>query len=137
VVGYEASGRIIDAMTGFRERGFHGSQAAIFSATVAAARLLHLDAEQMTHAIALTATSTSGLAKAADTSVAREYHAGMATMSGIQAVRAGLPGRGAHPRNEARVFRNPRRRPRCGGGGTRDPGPRRLLGHRHRHGGKA
>jgi 2-methylcitrate dehydratase PrpD len=26
VVGYEASGRIIDAMTGFRERGFHGSQ---------------------------------------------------------------------------------------------------------------
>ncbi len=54
VVGYEASTRIIDAMTGFRERGFHGSQAAIFSATVAAARLLHLDVEQMTHAIALT-----------------------------------------------------------------------------------
>jgi 2-methylcitrate dehydratase PrpD len=80
VVGYEASGRIIDAMTGFRERGFHGSQAAIFSATVAAARLLHLDAEQTTHAIALTATSSSGLAKAANTSVAREYHAGMATM---------------------------------------------------------
>src|ERR1700730_1144837 len=25
VVGYEAAGRIIDAMTGFRERGFHGS----------------------------------------------------------------------------------------------------------------
>src|ERR1041384_825010 len=89
VVGYEASGRIIDAMTGFRERGFHGSQAAIFSATVAAARLLHLDAEQTTHAIALTATSSSGLAKAADTSVAREYHAGMATMAGIQAGRAG------------------------------------------------
>ena len=57
VIGYEASGRIIDAMTGFRERGFHGSQAAIFSATAAAARLLHLDAEQTTHAIALTATS--------------------------------------------------------------------------------
>src|ERR1700758_4674921 len=67
VVGYEASGRIIDAMTGFRERGFHGSQAAIFSATGAAARLLHLDAEQTTHAIALTATSPSGLAKAANT----------------------------------------------------------------------
>ena len=53
VTGYEASGRIIDAMTGFRERGFHGSQAAIFSAAVAAARLLHLDAEQTTQAIAL------------------------------------------------------------------------------------
>ena len=65
VIGYELAGRIIDGMPGFRERGFHGSQAAIFSATVAAARLLHLDAEQTTHAIALTATSSSGLAKAA------------------------------------------------------------------------
>jgi 2-methylcitrate dehydratase PrpD len=98
VVGYEASGRIIDAMTGFRERGFHGSQAAIFSATVAAARLLHLDAEQTTHAIALTATSSSGLAKAADTSVAREYHAGMATMAAIQAVRAAQRGYKAEER---------------------------------------
>jgi 2-methylcitrate dehydratase PrpD len=98
VVGYEAAGRVIDAMPGFRERGFHGSNAAIFSATVAAARLLHLDAEQLTHAIALTATSTSGLAKAADTSVAREYHAGMATMSGIQAVRAAQRGYRAEER---------------------------------------
>jgi 2-methylcitrate dehydratase PrpD len=92
VIGYEASGRVIDAMPGFRERGFHGSQAAIFSATLAAARLLHLDAEQTTHAIALTATSSSGLAKAADTSVAREWHAGMATMAAIQAVRAAQRG---------------------------------------------
>src|SRR5438105_6422791 len=92
VVGYEAAGRVIDAMTGFRERGFHGSNAAIFAATVAAARLLRLNADQMTHAIALAATSTGGLAKAADTSVAREYHAGMATMSGIQAVRAAQRG---------------------------------------------
>lgn len=98
VAGYEASGRIIDAMTGFRERGFHGSQAAIFSATVAAARLLHLDAEQTTHAIALTATSSSGLAKAADTSVAREWHAGMATMAAIQAVRAAQRGYKAEER---------------------------------------
>jgi 2-methylcitrate dehydratase PrpD len=92
VVGYELAGRIIDGMPGFRERGFHGSNAAIFAATGAAARLLRLDAEQVTHAIALTATSTGGLAKAADTSVAREYHAGMATMSGIQAVRAAQRG---------------------------------------------
>jgi 2-methylcitrate dehydratase PrpD len=98
VIGYEAAGRIIDAMPGFRERGFHGSNAAIFAATAAAARLLRLDAEQTTHAIALTATSTSGLAKAADTSVAREYHAGMATMSGIQAVRAAQRGYRAEER---------------------------------------
>jgi len=92
VVGYETAGRVIDAMTGFRERGFHGSNAAIFAATGAAARLLRLNADQTTHAIALAATSTGGLAKAADTSVAREYHAGMATMSGIQAVRAAQRG---------------------------------------------
>src|SRR5216683_2307627 len=98
VVGYELAGRIIDAMTGFRERGFHGSNAAIFAATGAAARLLRLDAEQTTHAIALAATSTGGLAKAADTSVAREYHAGMATMSGIQAVRAAQRGYKAEER---------------------------------------
>lgn len=98
VIGYEASGRIIDAMPHFRERGFHGSQAAIFAATLAAARLLHLDAEQTTHAIALTATSSSGLAKAADTSVAREWHAGMATMAGIQAVRAAQRGYRAEER---------------------------------------
>lgn len=92
VVGYETAGCIIDAMPGFRERGFHGSNAAIFAATGAAARLLRLDAEQTTHAIALAATSTGGLAKAADTSVAREYHAGMATASGIQAARAAQRG---------------------------------------------
>src|SRR5437762_1321331 len=92
VIGYELAGRIIDGMPGFRERGFHGSNAAIFAAAGAAGRLLRLDAEQMTHAIALTATSTGGLAQAADTSVAREYHAGMATMSGIQAARAAQRG---------------------------------------------
>src|SRR5712692_8582129 len=92
VVGYELAGRIIDAMPSFRERGFHGSNAAIFSAVGAAARLLRLDAEQTTQAIALTATSTGGLAKAADTSVAREYHAGMATINGIQAARAAQRG---------------------------------------------
>src|SRR5207245_3008274 len=46
VIGYEAAGRIIDAMTGFRERGFHGSNAAIFAATGAAARLLRRHAAQ-------------------------------------------------------------------------------------------
>jgi 2-methylcitrate dehydratase PrpD len=98
VIGYELAGRMIDGMPGFRERGFHGSNAAIFAATGAAGRLLRLDAEQMTHAIALTATSTGGLAKAADTSIAREYHAGVATFNGIQAVRAAQRGYTAEER---------------------------------------
>src|SRR5712671_5045424 len=98
VLGYELAGRIIDAIPKVRARGFHGSTVAIFAATGAAGRLLRLDAEQMTHAIALTATSTGGLAKAADTSVAREYHAGVATFNGIQAVRAAQRGYTAEER---------------------------------------
>ena len=98
VAGYEAAGRIDDAIPRFRARGFHGSTIAIFAATVAAARLLRLDVGQMTHAIALAATSTSGLAKAADTSIAREYHAGQAVMNGIEAARAAQRGYTAEPR---------------------------------------
>ncbi len=65
---------------------------AAFAATVAAARLYGLDARQTAHAIALTATSIGGLAKAADTSIAREYHAGLVTMLGIEAVEAARRG---------------------------------------------
>jgi 2-methylcitrate dehydratase PrpD len=66
--------------------------AATFSATVAAARLLGLDARQAAHAIALTTTSIGGLSKAAATSIAREYHAGLATMLGIEAAQAAKRG---------------------------------------------
>jgi 2-methylcitrate dehydratase PrpD len=74
VLGYEAAGRIGDAITpGFRNQGFHGCLVAIFAGAVAAGRLLGLDMPQMTQAIALSATSIGGLAAAANTSVAREY----------------------------------------------------------------
>ena len=44
VLGYEAAGRIGEAITpGFRSRGFHGCLAAIFAGAVAAGRLLRLD----------------------------------------------------------------------------------------------
>jgi 2-methylcitrate dehydratase PrpD len=86
VLGYEAAGRISAAITpGFRERGFHGCLGAIFAATVASGLLLRLDAEQLAGAIALSATSIGGLATAADTSVAREYHAGLAVLLGVNA----------------------------------------------------
>jgi 2-methylcitrate dehydratase PrpD len=98
VLGYELAGRIIDAIPKVRARGFHGSTVAIFAAAGAAGRLLKLDADQMTHAIALAATSTGGLAKAADTSTAREYHAGLATVNGIEAVRAARRGYRAEER---------------------------------------
>ena len=93
VLGYEASGRIGEAMTpGFRHRGFHGCIVAIFGGTVATGRLLGLDAAQMAQAIALSATSMGGLAAAANTSVAREYHAGLAAMLGMYAALAAQKG---------------------------------------------
>ena len=89
VLGYETAGRIGAAITpGFRRRGFHGCHAAIFAAAAAAARLRRLDTAQTAQALALAATSIGGLAAAADTSLAREYHAGLATLLGINSALA-------------------------------------------------
>ena len=93
VLGYEASGRIGEAITpGFRTQGFHGCLVAIFGGAVATARLLGLDAAHMAQAIALSATSIGGLMAAANTSVAREYHAGLAAMLGMHAALAAQRG---------------------------------------------
>ena len=88
-----APGGTGEAITpGFRARGFHGCLVAIFGGAVAAARLLRLDATHMAQAIALSATSIGGLMAAANTSVAREYHAGLAAMLGLQAALAAQRG---------------------------------------------
>jgi 2-methylcitrate dehydratase PrpD len=93
ILGYEAAGRMGAAITpGFRTKGFHGCLVAIFGGAVASGRLLGLDAAHMTQAIALSATSMGGLAAAANTSVAREYHAGLAAMLGMQAALAAQKG---------------------------------------------
>lgn len=93
VLGYEAAGRINGAVIpGLREKGFHGCVIAIFGGAVAAARLMHLSQLQMTHAIALAATSIGGIMAAATTSVSREYHAGLAAMLGVNAAQAAQMG---------------------------------------------
>jgi len=93
VYGYAIAGRIDEALTpGRNERGFHGSIATIFGGAVAAGTLLKLTQGQMTQAIALAATSIGGLMVAANTSVAREYHAGLSAMLGIQAALAAHKG---------------------------------------------
>ena len=93
VLGYEAAGRIGEAIIPrFDYRGHHGCMGAAFAATVAAARLLGLDARQTAHAIVLTATSIGGVTQAADTSVSREYHAGAVTVAGIEAALAAKRG---------------------------------------------
>lgn len=89
VLGYEIAGRIDEALTpGRMQRGFHGSVSTVFGAAVASGKLLNLSPAQMTHAIALAATSIGGIAIAADTSWAREYHAGLSAMLGTQAALA-------------------------------------------------
>jgi 2-methylcitrate dehydratase PrpD len=86
VIGYEAAGRISEPITpNFRARGFHGCLGAVFAAAVAASRLLRLNVDQTAQSIAIAATSIGGLATAADTSVAREYHAGLAAQLGVNA----------------------------------------------------
>ncbi len=93
VLGYEVAGRIDESLTpGRMRRGFHGSFTTAFAAAVVAGRLLGLDTPRMAHALALTATSTGGMAMAADTSCAREYHAGLAAGAGVQAALAAARG---------------------------------------------
>lgn len=98
VLGYEAMGRINCAgIPGVRERGFHGCVIAVFGGAVATARLLRLDSERTTHAIALAATSIGGIMSSARVSFAREYHAGLAAMLGVQAAQAAGAGLKADP----------------------------------------
>lgn len=93
VLGYEAAGRIGEAITPvYLNRGFHGCLVAIFASTAAAGRLLNLDAGQMANALALAATSMGGIYAAANTSVAREYHAGSAQVNGMEAAMAAQKG---------------------------------------------
>lgn len=93
VVGYEVAGRIDESLTpGRMKNGFHGSFSTVFGGAVAVGKLLQLTEEQMTQAIAIAATSIGGMAIAADTSCAREYHAGMAASSGVQAALAAKRG---------------------------------------------
>lgn len=98
VLGYEVAGRIDEALTpGRSERGFHSSIATIFAGAVTVGTLLGLDRERMTHAIALAATSIGGLHAAANTSVSREYHAGLSALLGMHAAQSAHKGLQGEP----------------------------------------
>ena len=94
VTGYEAAGRIGDALVD--QPGFHASLIVAFGGVVAAAKLLGLTDEQLAHAISLTATSMGGLAIGTN-SWAREYHAGNAALTGVNAALAASRGFTANP----------------------------------------
>lgn len=86
VTGYEAAGRIGDALSNGRA-GFHASVIVAFGGVVATAKLLKLTDEQMAHAIAITATTMGGL-QIGTNSWAREYHAGNAALCAVNAALA-------------------------------------------------
>jgi 2-methylcitrate dehydratase PrpD len=93
VLGYEIAGRIDESLTpGRMQQGFHGSVSTVFGGTVATGTLLGLSAAQMEQAIAIAATSIGGIAIAANTSWAREYHAGQSAQVGVQAALAAQKG---------------------------------------------
>lgn len=86
VLGYEVAGRIGETITpGYLERGYHGSLVAVFGAAVTTGKLLQLTGDQLARAIAIAAVSIGSLHRAADTSHAREYFAGLAAMLGVNA----------------------------------------------------
>jgi 2-methylcitrate dehydratase PrpD len=86
VTGYEAAGRIGDALSSGRS-GFHASVIVAFGGTVTGARLLNLTDEQLAHAISMTATTMGGL-QIGTNSWAREYHAGNAALCAVNAAQA-------------------------------------------------
>jgi 2-methylcitrate dehydratase PrpD len=86
VTGYEAAGRIGEALHNGRP-GLHASMIVAFGGVVATAKLLGLTAEQMAHAICMTATTMGGLLIGTD-SWAREYQAGNAALCAVNAALA-------------------------------------------------
>jgi 2-methylcitrate dehydratase PrpD len=110
VAGYEAAGRITDAIaasspstgrgagaiSGSVGRGFHASSVVAFGGAVTAAKLLRLTDESMAQAIGITATTVGGLSIGTN-SWAREYHAGNAALTSINAALAASRGYTVNP----------------------------------------
>ncbi len=104
VAGYEAAGRVGEALSASSDggrnggaisgsvgRGFHASAIVAFGGTVCAGRLLKLSDEQMAQAISTTATTVGGLSIGTN-SWAREYHAGNAALTAVNSALAASRG---------------------------------------------
>ncbi len=109
VGGYEAAGRIGEAIAASMEtssnagaitasigRGFHASATVAFGGTVTAAKLLGLSDEELANALGITATTVGGLSISSN-SAAREYHAGNAALTAVNAVMAASRGYTVNP----------------------------------------
>ena len=101
VAGYEAAGRMGEALSASSDssargagaisgavgRGFHASAIVAFGGVVTAAKILRLTDEQMANALGMVATTVGGLAIGTN-SWAREYHAGNAALTAVNAALA-------------------------------------------------
>jgi 2-methylcitrate dehydratase PrpD len=110
VAGYEAAGRMTGAVaasspsagrgtgaiSGSVGRGFHASLIVAFGGAVTAAKLMRLTDEHMAQAIGITATTVGGLSIGTN-SWAREYHAGNAALTSINAAFAASRGYTVNP----------------------------------------
>ncbi len=110
VAGYEAAGRMGAAMiassdpatrgsgaiSGSVGQGFHASSIVAFGGVTAAAKLLRLTDEQLANAIRIAATTVGGLSISTN-SWAREYHAGNAALTAINAALAASRGYTVNP----------------------------------------
>lgn len=90
LAGYEAANRVIRLAGGYAEhnaQGWHGTgTCGVFGAAAAASRVLGLDAERFTHALALAGTYTGGLwCFLADGAMSKRLHAGKAAETGTMA----------------------------------------------------
>lgn len=107
--GYEAAGRIGEAIAlsstvagnsgainGSIGPGFHASAVVAFGGTVAAAKLLRLTPEQIAQALGITATTVGGLAISSN-SDARQYQAGNAALTAVNAALAAGRGYTVNP----------------------------------------
>lgn len=90
LAGYEAANRVIRLAGGYAEhnaQGWHGTgTCGVFGAAAAAARVLALDAQGFTHALALAGTCTGGLwCFLSDGAMSKRLHAGRSAETGTMA----------------------------------------------------
>lgn len=98
IIGFEIECKIADAIYPEHwERGFHSSKTCgIFGATIAAAKLMDLSADQVRNAIGAAASMASGIMANFGTMV-KPLHAGQAAENGIVAAQLAHRGFEAHP----------------------------------------
>jgi 2-methylcitrate dehydratase PrpD len=89
-LGYELGRRVQDALGGYddvNQAGWHSTgTCGPFAAAVAAAKVLHLGADETTHAIGLAAASAAGSwAFIAEGAMSKRLHAGHAARGGVEA----------------------------------------------------